>query len=166
MAESTPETAEPEAAPVEEIRQDMVDTAIKFLTNPKVVSSPISRKTAFLENKGLNAGEIQKAMEAVAAGGAGLHVRESIWPVPVSALQCCAVLSLAKSLAGRYEAPYCDPWCAIPFCSRVHISHRSVFISRWRSREFSGRCRTAKRCRRTISTVNVEGLLYRNGCRC
>eukprot|EP00041_Stephanoeca_diplocostata_P020849 m.474699 g.474699 ORF g.474699 m.474699 type:complete len:372 (+) comp21679_c0_seq3:113-1228(+) len=69
MAEPTQETADNASAPVEEIRQDMVDTAIKFLTNPKVVNSPISRKTAFLENKGLNAGEIQKAMEAVAGGG-------------------------------------------------------------------------------------------------
>lgn len=53
----------------QEIRQDMVDTAVKFLTNPKVVDSPISRKTAFLEDKGITPAEIQRAMDVVAGHG-------------------------------------------------------------------------------------------------
>lgn len=46
----------------------MVETAVRFLKNPKVVDSPLSRKVTFLENKGLTAAEVAAAL-ARADGG-------------------------------------------------------------------------------------------------
>lgn len=40
-----------------------VDTAVKFLQNPKVSSSPLKTKQEFLKRKGLTEDEIQKACE-------------------------------------------------------------------------------------------------------
>eukprot|EP00051_Salpingoeca_urceolata_P001840 m.44546 g.44546 ORF g.44546 m.44546 type:complete len:180 (-) comp11716_c0_seq1:554-1093(-) len=51
------------------VRQEMVETAVRFLHNPKVQGSPVSKQTAFLENKGLTAEEISAAYARVATDG-------------------------------------------------------------------------------------------------
>ncbi|KAI8903984.1 peroxisomal membrane anchor protein conserved region-domain-containing protein [Gorgonomyces haynaldii] len=45
-----------------EVRQDMVQSAVKFLTDPKVTSAPLAKKIAFLESKGLSTVEIETAL--------------------------------------------------------------------------------------------------------
>ncbi|XP_066584336.1 peroxisomal membrane protein PEX14 [Prorops nasuta] len=45
------------------IRENLVQTAVKFLTNPKVATSPLERKQEFLKKKGLNEEEISRACE-------------------------------------------------------------------------------------------------------
>ncbi|XP_068754032.1 peroxisomal membrane protein PEX14-like [Montipora capricornis] len=53
-----------EAAMEEEkqLRQKRIDTAVRFLQNPKVVQTPLSRKKVFLEKKGLKKDEIEEAI--------------------------------------------------------------------------------------------------------
>lgn len=43
-------------------REGLINSAISFLKNPSVVSSPLAKKIAFLESKGLTASEIQIAL--------------------------------------------------------------------------------------------------------
>lgn len=44
------------------IREDVVQSAVQFLTNPKVQSSPLARRIAFLESKELTSEEIEEAL--------------------------------------------------------------------------------------------------------
>lgn len=46
-----------------------VNTAVKFLQNPKVSASPIQQKQDFLRRKGLTEREVQKACEIASAAG-------------------------------------------------------------------------------------------------
>ncbi|XP_045162728.2 peroxisomal membrane protein PEX14-like [Mercenaria mercenaria] len=50
-------------APAEEIREDLVATAVKFLQNAKVQQSALSQKKAFLQRKGLTTEEIEIAVK-------------------------------------------------------------------------------------------------------
>ncbi len=45
------------------IRENMIETAIRFLKNPQVRSSPLAQKKVFLQKKGLTAQEIEIAVE-------------------------------------------------------------------------------------------------------
>ncbi|XP_020615684.1 peroxisomal membrane protein PEX14-like isoform X3 [Orbicella faveolata] len=45
-----------------EIRQKRIDTAVKFLQNPKVRETPMSQRRAFLEKKGLTKDEVEEAI--------------------------------------------------------------------------------------------------------
>lgn len=45
------------------VREDLIKTAVTFLTNPNVQRSPSSQKEAFLKKKGLTADEIRIAFE-------------------------------------------------------------------------------------------------------
>jgi len=57
-------------------RADMVQSAIQFLEDPKVQSSPVSQRISFLESKGLTPQEIDVALGQVGrAGGAALAPR-------------------------------------------------------------------------------------------
>uniref|UniRef100_A0A182PL98 Peroxisomal membrane protein PEX14 n=1 Tax=Anopheles epiroticus TaxID=199890 RepID=A0A182PL98_9DIPT len=58
-------TIEPTAAPVPPLppREHLIVTAVKFLNNPNVVRSAITKKQAFLRSKGLSEDEIQIACE-------------------------------------------------------------------------------------------------------
>lgn len=50
------------------IREDVVSSAVKFLQDPKVQSSPLARRIAFLESKGLTSEEIEAAMQRASGG--------------------------------------------------------------------------------------------------
>ncbi|GFR97290.1 peroxisomal biogenesis factor 14 [Elysia marginata] len=50
-------------APAEGPRENLINTAVKFLQNPKVMSSPLYQKKAFLEKKGLTQVEIDLAVQ-------------------------------------------------------------------------------------------------------
>ncbi|CAL1544125.1 unnamed protein product [Lymnaea stagnalis] len=50
-------------APAEGPRENLISTAVKFLQNPKVMSSPLYQKKAFLEKKGLTQEEISMAVQ-------------------------------------------------------------------------------------------------------
>ncbi|CAG9767553.1 unnamed protein product [Ceutorhynchus assimilis] len=45
------------------MREDLIDTAVKFLLNPKVISSPLCHKQQFLQKRGLTEDEIKVACE-------------------------------------------------------------------------------------------------------
>jgi len=44
------------------LREDVLASAVAFLQNPKVQESPLARRIAFLESKGLTADEVQEAL--------------------------------------------------------------------------------------------------------
>ena len=43
-------------------REELVASAVSFLADPKVAASPITKKIAFLESKGLTGEEVQQAL--------------------------------------------------------------------------------------------------------
>merc|ERR1719342_376887 len=61
MTEVAPTSSDPPAS----IRQELVETASKFLNNSKVVGSPLNVKKDFLMKKGLTEAEIEAALEIV-----------------------------------------------------------------------------------------------------
>merc|ERR1712137_676951 len=61
--------AEAESPPAP-LRENMVSNAVKFLSNENVAKSPLVRKVAFLESKGLTNEEITEALRRVGQGGA------------------------------------------------------------------------------------------------
>ncbi|WFD25377.1 peroxisomal membrane protein pex14 [Malassezia nana] len=64
------------AAPSGGLRADMIQSAIQFLEDPKVQSSPVSQRISFLESKGLTPQEIDAALsQAGRAGGAAVAPR-------------------------------------------------------------------------------------------
>ncbi|RGB33468.1 peroxisomal membrane anchor protein conserved region-domain-containing protein [Rhizophagus diaphanus] len=50
------------------IRQELVQSAINFLKDPQVQNSPLQKRVAFLESKGLTSDEIEEAMRLVKGG--------------------------------------------------------------------------------------------------
>lgn len=63
------------------VREEMVQTAIKFLENPNVVNTPLAQKQKFLQRKGLTDNEIQLACEK--SGAYALHDRQNRLPPPL-----------------------------------------------------------------------------------
>ncbi|CAM0137358.1 peroxisomal membrane protein pex14 [Umbelopsis sp. WA50703] len=47
------------------LRDDMLKSAVSFLSDPKVQSAPLAKKVAFLESKGMTSEEIEEAMSRV-----------------------------------------------------------------------------------------------------
>ncbi|KAF9354786.1 peroxisomal membrane protein pex14 [Mortierella sp. AD094] len=73
-------------------REDILASAVKFLQDPKVQSSPLGKKVSFLESKGLTSEEIEEAMKR--ANGTATAVPVAPVPtalVPAGALPAGAV---------------------------------------------------------------------------
>ncbi|KAK9711495.1 Pex14 N-terminal domain [Popillia japonica] len=68
---------------LEPIREELIQTAVKFLQNQSVVGTPLAQKQKFLQRKGLSDKEIQIACER--AGAYSLHENQSLTlpPPPV-----------------------------------------------------------------------------------
>lgn len=47
------------------MREDLIKSAVSFLSDPKVQSAPLAKKVSFLESKGMNSEEIEEAMSRV-----------------------------------------------------------------------------------------------------
>lgn len=69
----------------EELRSELVATAVKFLANPKVLATPESQRRAFLVKKGLTEAEISAALEQAGASPELPATAEPPLPVPVQA---------------------------------------------------------------------------------
>ncbi|KAL4221017.1 peroxisomal membrane protein pex14 [Mactra antiquata] len=69
-------------APAVGVREDLVNTAVKFLQNPKVHQSPISQKKAFLQRKGLTLEEIEVAVSRAGVKSNQENVERSQQVVP------------------------------------------------------------------------------------
>ncbi|XP_066260950.1 peroxisomal membrane protein PEX14 isoform X1 [Euwallacea similis] len=54
---------EVDASAASSYREELVDTAVKFLQNPKVINSPLAQKQKFLQRRGLSEDEIRIACE-------------------------------------------------------------------------------------------------------
>jgi peroxin-14 len=50
------------------MREDLIQSAVNFLKDPKVQSASMAKKTAFLESKGMTSAEIQEAIRRVSGG--------------------------------------------------------------------------------------------------
>lgn len=60
---TTTAVTEPTAAMVSPLREDMIKSAVSFLTSPNVRSADKGKKIAFLQKKGLNQAEIDEAFK-------------------------------------------------------------------------------------------------------
>jgi hypothetical protein len=69
-APTTPSTTSTGTSSENPIREDMVKSAVSFLSAPNVRSADKAKKIAFLRNKGLNQSEIDEAFKR--AGDSGL----------------------------------------------------------------------------------------------
>lgn len=54
------------------IRQELVQSAINFLKDPQVLNSPLQKRVAFLETKGLTSDEIEEALRQVKGGSSSV----------------------------------------------------------------------------------------------
>ncbi|KAJ2789644.1 peroxisomal membrane protein pex14, partial [Coemansia linderi] len=50
------------AVPAQVLREDIIESAVRFLADPKVQSSTLAKKVSFLETKGLTNAEIEDAL--------------------------------------------------------------------------------------------------------
>lgn len=60
---TTTAVTEPTTAIVSSLREDMIKSAVSFLTSPNVRSADKGKKIAFLQKKGLNQAEIDEAFK-------------------------------------------------------------------------------------------------------
>ncbi|KAJ2583641.1 peroxisomal membrane protein pex14, partial [Coemansia sp. RSA 1804] len=58
MSDEALSSAAPAKQPQQALREDVIESAVRFLTDPKVQSSTLAKKISFLETKGLTTGEI------------------------------------------------------------------------------------------------------------
>ncbi|KAJ4752779.1 Peroxisomal membrane protein PEX14 [Rhynchospora pubera] len=92
--DAIPAAAAAAAAAPEDIREDQVQNAVRFLSHPKVRNSPVLYRRSFLEKKGLTTQEIDEAFRRVpdpppstatnAQPPASTHVAQ---PIPSTAVQ-------------------------------------------------------------------------------
>lgn len=59
------------------MRENEIQSAVRFLSDAKVQSAPLAKKVAFLESKGLTNEEIENALDRVKRGGAGVGALSS-----------------------------------------------------------------------------------------
>lgn len=66
----------------ESMREEQVQNAVKFLSHPKVMGSPVVYRCSFLEKKGLTKEEIDEAFRRVPVRSC------SFWSIPYSFSLC------------------------------------------------------------------------------
>ncbi|XP_022101885.1 peroxisomal membrane protein PEX14-like [Acanthaster planci] len=86
-------------------RENMISTAVRFLQNPQVRSSPLAQKKAFLEKKGLTAEEIEMAIDR---SGTRQDVVTAVAPAPAPSNQA-AVPPQAAQMQQQQMVPYGQP---------------------------------------------------------
>ncbi|ORX74213.1 hypothetical protein DL89DRAFT_319807 [Linderina pennispora] len=97
----------------EALRQDVIESAVRFLTDPKVATSTLAKKISFLETKGLTSAEIEDALarlvrlRTAAFAAAGRHRRPQLdWKDYFIAAVVAGGLGYGLYvLAQRYVAP-------------------------------------------------------------
>ncbi|KAI8144327.1 peroxisomal membrane anchor protein conserved region-domain-containing protein [Fennellomyces sp. T-0311] len=99
------------------MREDLIQSAVSFLTDPKVQSAALTKKVSFLESKGMTAEEIEEAMSR--ANG---KTPTSTAVAPPAAPQSGAVAQYAP--AGAVQ-----PMAAPPVPARPSYDWRDVFIA-------------------------------------
>ncbi|KAJ2083164.1 peroxisomal membrane protein pex14 [Coemansia sp. RSA 988] len=60
--ETPPSDAAASPSPQQALREDIIESAVRFLSDPKVQSSTLAKKVSFLETKGLSNAEIEDAL--------------------------------------------------------------------------------------------------------
>ncbi|KAI8825006.1 peroxisomal membrane anchor protein conserved region-domain-containing protein [Fimicolochytrium jonesii] len=63
------------------VREDIVQSAVRFLRDPKVQESPLAKRVSFLETKGLSADEIEEALSRASASGPAASVGGAVQQV-------------------------------------------------------------------------------------
>lgn len=102
MSEPGPE---PASTLVNQDRQDLIETAVRFLNNPKVIPTPIESKKLFLSKKGLTESEINAALQKSASSSSPMQPiiqNETEISAPLPAIQkresiWSKILNLAKN---------------------------------------------------------------------
>lgn len=63
------------------LREDLISSAISFLSDPKVQSAPLAKKVSFLESKGMTSEEIEEAMARMNGKSTGASTSTAAAPV-------------------------------------------------------------------------------------
>ncbi|CEP10440.1 hypothetical protein [Parasitella parasitica] len=68
------------------MREELITSAISFLSDPKVQSAPLAKKVSFLESKGMTSEEIEEAMARANGKAASVPVAAAASNVPQGAM--------------------------------------------------------------------------------
>ncbi|GAN05370.1 peroxisomal membrane anchor family protein [Mucor ambiguus] len=68
------------------MREELITSAISFLSDPKVQSAPLAKKVSFLESKGMTSEEIEEAMARANGKAATVSTTTTTSSVPQSAM--------------------------------------------------------------------------------
>ena len=102
------------------MREDLIQSAISFLTDPKVQSAALAKKVSFLESKGMTSEEIEEAMSRANGGAPSTTATSSV----ASAPQVGAVAQYAQPGAVQQQGMVGPP---VP--ARPKYDWRDVFIA-------------------------------------
>jgi peroxin-14 len=64
------------------MREELITSAISFLSDPKVQSAPLAKKVSFLESKGMTSEEIEEAMARVNGKSSGTTTTTTATNIP------------------------------------------------------------------------------------
>lgn len=73
------------------MREELITSAISFLSDPKVQSAALAKKVSFLESKGMTSEEIEEAMSRVNGKPPSTAVTTTISQQPGMAVQAAVV---------------------------------------------------------------------------
>lgn len=68
------------------MREELITSAISFLSDPKVQSAPLAKKVSFLESKGMTSEEIEEAMARANGKAATVPTTATTSNVPQGAM--------------------------------------------------------------------------------
>ncbi|KAG1075041.1 hypothetical protein G6F42_025651 [Rhizopus arrhizus] len=68
------------------MREELITSAISFLSDPKVQSAPLAKKVSFLESKGMTSEEIEEAMARANGKAATVSTTTTTSSVPQGAM--------------------------------------------------------------------------------
>ncbi|KAJ1812713.1 peroxisomal membrane protein pex14 [Coemansia sp. RSA 2598] len=111
-----------EAAPVPALREDIIESAVRFLSDPKVQSSTLAKKISFLETKGLTNAEIEDALARAKNGHQGT---DSAGETAQQSQQTGAVVPASTAPGYGYAQPMA-PSTPPP---RPHLDWKDYFIA-------------------------------------
>lgn len=100
------------------MREELITSAISFLSDPKVQSAPLAKKVSFLESKGMTSEEIEEAMARVNGKSSGTAATTA---TPVSVPQTGSGM-MVQQQPGMAMAPP-------PLPPRPAYDWRDIFIA-------------------------------------
>ncbi|PIA15639.1 hypothetical protein COEREDRAFT_87606 [Coemansia reversa NRRL 1564] len=103
--------------PPQALREDIIESAVRFLSDPKVQSSTLAKKVSFLETKGLSNAEIEDALS---------RAKKAQAPISTQATEHSPNAVSPPTRAPGYAQPLRPPASSPP---RPHLDWKDYFIA-------------------------------------